>query len=184
MDNTTHTNGKSTLVHVTHQTLPAPPERTCPGMTPAHPRYSRVLDLVRDAVDLDLRLKATMDELDREMREVGSGDLPSVLVSLMKHHQQVVPAAPRPGPVKAKPREPVKSEPAARNRRNRKNMGGALKARILGLMSDKKERRSKQIVKGLKAKNSTSVYSLLSDLVEEGHLIRTRYAHYRLKLRA
>ena len=184
---TTHsqTNGKSTLVHVS-QLLPAPIEPTRSGLPSAHPRYMRVLDLVRDAVDLDLRLKQTMTELDREMREVGNGDLSSVLVSLMKHHQQASPQAEtitatstskptKPSVAKAKHRE--KTPPL-------KNRGGMLKAKLMGLMSDGKERKSLDIVKSLgKAKNPSSVYSALSAMAEEGHLIRTRFAHYRLKMR-
>jgi hypothetical protein len=101
--------------------------------------------------------------------------LPSVLMSLM-HPQpapvlELPPAPPRPTVAKTKAKESYS------------NKGGALKARILGLMSDKQERRSNIIVKELKAKAPTSVYTILTSLVQEGHLIRTRYAHYRLKLR-
>ena len=166
MDTTNHqTNGKSSLVHLPHPLLPAP---SSPSKT-----VGRVLELVGVAIDLELKLKATMTELEHEV-QMHQGDLPSVLVSLMRSQHVVMP--PRPGPAKAQPRKAALTRP--------KNKGGALKARIMGLMSDKKERKSKQIVKELAAKNPGSVYSILSELVREGHLMRPKFATYRLKLRA
>lgn len=166
---TTHshqTNGKS-LIPMSHPLLSAP--------SAGPPKsVSRVLELVGTAIDLEMKLKATMAELEREV-EANRGDLPSVLVSLMRSQHVVLP--PRPGPAKARQRKAA--APA-----HPKNKGGALKARILGLMSDKKERKSKQIVKELGVKNAGSVYSILSGLVREGHLMRPKFATYRLKLRS
>lgn len=153
----------------------------------AGPRYVRVLDLVRDAVDLDFRLKATMNEIDKEMREMGNGDLPAILVTLMQRHQQAIPQAPParvssgPSVVKAAPH---KGNAGERKQAPLKNRGGKLKVQIMGLMADGIERRSKNIVAALKRTNNpNSVYSILSDLVEEKHLIRTKFEHYRLKMR-
>lgn len=155
------TNGKSTLIHddyiVKHETRTSPIK--------SNPRYPRVLDLVRDAVDLEIRLKATMDELDKEMRAIGNGSLPAVLVSLMKHQ-----------PYSQKKSTTSPNHVVA-------NKGGRWKAKIMGLMADGKERRSSDVVKQLKAKNATTIYSILSALADEGHLIRTKFAHYRLKMR-
>jgi hypothetical protein len=157
---TNHTNGKS------HSTSLVPVRPSLLGHS-ATTKYDKVLDLVKEVVHLELEHKEKLEELEKEMREVGVSELPTVLMSFVRRNSE--PPAPLP-PVKAKPRKAS-------------IMGGALKARILGLMSDKQERKSKRIVQELKIKNATSVYSILSDLVDEGHLIRTRYAHYRLKLR-
>lgn len=159
---TTHANGKS------HVTSLVSSRATLIGHAPAS-KYDKVLDLVKEAVHLEFRYKETMGELAKEMREMGHTDLPSVLMSFVHTHNNTQPRAPT--VVKARP-------PASYN-----NKGGALKARILGLMSDKRERRSNLIVAALKSKSPTSVYTILTSLVKEGHLIRTKYAHYRLKLR-
>lgn len=185
MENGTHqTNGKSTLLSTSLIEHMPPTCESRPVQVHAGPRYSRLLDLVRDAVDLELRLKATMAELEQEMRQAGHSELPSVLLSLLKpgqpntQPQPVVTVSPvkapsKPGPTKAKPRT---TAPA-------KNRGGKLKAQVMGLMADGKERKSIDIVHQLKAKNPTSIYSVLSELATEGHLIRTKFAHYRLKMR-
>ena len=162
--NSHQTNGKS-LIPMSHPLLSVasgPPKTV-----------SRVLELVGTAIDLELKLKATMAELEHEV-QANRSDLPQVLVSLMRSQHVALP--PRPGPAKAHPRKASPAHP--------KNKGGALKARILGLMSDKKERKSKQIVKELGVKNAGSVYSILSGLVREGHLMRPKFATYRLKLRS
>lgn len=166
--NNHHTNGNGkSIIPMSHPLLSVPsagPSRS----------VSRVLQLVGTAIDLELKLKATMAELEQEV-QANKSDLPQVLVSLMRSQHVVLP--PRPEAAKAPARKTAFP-------RQKKNKGGALKARIMGLMSDKKERRSKQIVKELSSKNPGSVYSILSELVREGHLIRPRFATYRLKLRA
>lgn len=170
MDTINHqTNGKS-LIPISHPFLAVHSQPN----PPPNKSVSRVLELVGTAIDLEMQLKATMAELEREV-QANKGDLPSVLVSLMRSQHVVLPA--HPGPAKARVRR-------TSNVAKPKNMGGALKARIMGLMSDKKERKSKQIVRELSVKNSGSVYSVLSELVREGHLIRPKFATYRLKLRA
>jgi len=169
-----HTNGKSTLVSTA--IVPAAPDSR-PGKQQGH---SRLAKLIGDAVDLELKLKATMAEIGDEMQKVGQSELPSVLLSLMRptQPQPPAPASPALAPLaKAHPRAGKKTVHHVQNR------GGKLKAQVMGLMSDGRERKSLTIVKELKAKNPTSIYSILSDLAAEGHLIRTRFAHYRLKMR-
>lgn len=176
MKNTTHgTNGKSTIIHTSQ--VPATLSSVRPTIVPELTRFSRLLDLVRDAVDLELRLKVTMAELDKELREAGTSELPSVLVSLLRNQQPqpviVTPASPG----------PTVKKTVTSPRRQSLLKGGAWKARIMGLLSDGKTRKSIDIVKELKAKNPTTVYTILCELVKEGSLVRVKYAHYRLKMR-
>jgi hypothetical protein len=119
-----------------------------------------------------------MSELETEMQEAGQGELPSILMSLLRQKPAVqtpspvstTPSKKRKGPSVKKVKQP---EPA-------KTVGQDMKDRILGLMGDRKQRRSKQIIKHLKAKNPTSVYSVLSELVRNGQLTRPGYAVYQI----
>lgn len=173
---TTHTNGKSQ----SNSPLFGRELALRPGLAKvvSPNKFDKVLDLVRDIAHLELTHKEKMVELEQEMQAVGHGELPSVLMSLVRHH-----AAPEPAPVPPQPPKPAPKPTAPRQNRPVKNKGGAWKAKVMGLMADKQERKSLDIVKQLKAENPTTIYSILSELAREGHLIRTRFAHYRLKLR-
>jgi len=177
MDNS-HQNGVSVRDNILKQSQVNTNKEVQGIGTTADARYNRMLDLVRDVLDLELRLKAKMTELNAEMACAGDDGLPAALAALLQHQPIITVIATsreakKPGTVKvkAKVEQPVQH-------------GGKLRARIVGLMSDGCERKSANILRELKHdKNPTTVYTVLSDLVLDGTLVRTRYAHYRLKMR-
>lgn len=145
-------------------------------------RFDKVMVLIAQVTDLEFAHRKAMTDLERELRQLNHAELPLVVINLVRSVNPIVP--PHPQLAKTVPVAVTKKERIKSGRvQQHKNKGGALKASILGLMSDKKERKSSIIVHKLGAKNPTSVYTVLTKLAEEGHLIRTRFAHYRLKLR-
>lgn len=121
-----------------------------------HPRYGDVFDIVKEIIQLEAQLNEKRAKLE------------SILTGFTE---------PRPQPPKAEPNERVlpKLEESA--------LKGQLKYRIMKLMSDGIERKSSVIVSELGLENSKLAYDVLSTLVSEGRLVKTRYAHYRLKQR-
>jgi hypothetical protein len=151
-----------------HKTTPVPSLKLLPQPVTGL-RYELILQLVREAVEQEVRLKETLKKLDAEIKEVGHQDLPSVLMALMRTPSEQHEASGRPTVAPTEPPPPA--------------MNGVMKAKIMGLMSDKKEWRAGNIIARLKL-HPNSAYTVLNLLVKEGHLKKTRYAHYRLKLRA
>ncbi len=138
-------------------------------------RFDKVMELIAQATHLEAAHREAMIKLERELRELSHAELPQVVINLVRSVNPIV------------PQHQLITRPLKKTSGSqliKKNQGGALKASILGLMADKKERKSALIVRKLGAKNPSSVYSVLTKLADEGHLIRTRFAHYRLKLRS
>src|SRR4051812_16413601 len=103
MNNSHQANGKSTHVNVPmFSTIEPRPEREISTRS-----FTKVLSLVQAAVVLELQLKTTMADLDREMKALGQGELPAVLVSLAQstaHAPQAQRATAHPTLTKAQPR--------------------------------------------------------------------------------
>lgn len=165
METTTQANGHMTngKAHSHQVSVPAiPGERS--GVV-------NILGLVKDAVEQELALKATMKRLQQAMKEVGPDELPSVLVALAAVPTLVTvpPPAPLKGPGLAKVETTFYAE-------------DTWKGKIVALMTDGRERKASAIVKTLKAsKHKSAVHQALSDLVKEDALEKPAYAHYRIK---
>lgn len=170
MNNAHHANGKSTI-------LPAPmfsSIRPPLGQDNSTQSFAKVLNLVQTAVSLELQLKTTMTDLDKAMKAIGQGEIPSVLVSLMQNARtpQVKHEHERPTVVKAQPKRAAKIS------------SGTVEQRIMNLLSDKKDKPTKEIVKAINPKNPNVVHTALSKMVREGQLVRPKFATYRLKSQA
>jgi hypothetical protein len=170
MDTTTQANGQPTngKAHTSHHTtIPAP-------LSEAPTQYDKILSLVRDAVEHEVRLKATLKELESAMGSLAQAELPTVLMAFIKSDRApqpliTVPRASEKGPGLAKVETTFYLE-------------DAWKGKVVSLMTDGRERKTSAIIKALKAtKHKSAIYGALTTLVADGALVKTAYAHYRIR---
>lgn len=167
-----HNNGSLVKQPSLFPTLPA--AAPVPSLT-SHSRFRKLLDLVRDAVELDLKLKDCLSELQREAQEIGYKDLPSVFMSLVQHGAPGL----EPQPRADRPKKPTAAQAAPLHH----TRGGVLRAEVLGVLSDAKEHKVSQVNKELEKYSPNSIQTVLSQLYIEGLVLRPRRGHYRLKRR-
>jgi len=153
------TNGKPQSLIRTLATMPA-----SAGLASQPHRFDRVLGLLKDAIDLEVTLKAKMVELEAEVSTLDRDGLSGIFASMFR-----VPPREEKGPGLAKANPPTTWVDE-----------NTLKGRIITLMGDGRERKSSIIIKSLKAKNvKSSVYHALKELVNEGFLMKPAYGFYR-----
>jgi hypothetical protein len=178
MDHESYMNGAGKMNNRPRARLATPP--------PPPGQYERVLSLTTEIAALELQMNEKMEELNRLLRSIDDGSLPSLLVDLLKRSVPVsndalttVPAAfmtptleefgtlSFPVPIEIHAPKPLYSNVT-------------FESRIVELMADGRERRAATIIKALKAKSrKSSVYHALKRLVADGVLVKPAYAHYR-----
>lgn len=157
------TNGKSQLPI---QSLITVPNQHEPSLPQSH-KFDHVLDLAKEAINLEMRLKEVMAKLEKEVSKLDQNGLPSVFTTMFRMSKG-------PGLVKSEPIQTVHEQPMAWVKE------GTLKGRIVALMSDCRERKSAAIIKSLKAKKiQSSVYGALKELVKNGFLCKPAFGFYK-----
>lgn len=143
-------------------------------------KFEKLLHLVGEAIDLEFRFKASMQKVDAEVKALGENELPMVLMSFVHRQRREAfgvtnshEGAPEASTaITKRPNDPEPGYPSYPE--------GSFKQRIMLLMADGKQRKSGMIIKRLRGeKQKSSYYSALSELVTDGALIKTAYAHYK-----